>query len=96
MLFETNTLRMITPLYPNEGDRYNELVDEDAWSSIIKNIYNIIGHKEDYINPTAYGELSWQSVKSYDTDSEDSMERWKNKLYEVSTRRCVKITRAMH
>jgi hypothetical protein len=33
--------------------------------------------REDYINPTIDGELSWRSVKSYDMDSEDAMERWK-------------------
>jgi hypothetical protein len=37
------------------------------------------------MNPTMDGELSCRSVKSYDTDSKDAIERWKNKLYEVST-----------
>jgi hypothetical protein len=35
-------------------------MDEDAQSSVIENIYKIIGHKEDYINPTIDGELSWR------------------------------------
>jgi hypothetical protein len=87
MYFEMDTLCDV-PLDLNEGDRYNEPVNEDAQSSIIENIYQITGHREDYINPTVDGELSWRSVKSYDIDSEDAMERWKNKLYEVSTRRC--------
>jgi hypothetical protein len=30
MSFEIDTLHMITPLDPNEGDKYNEPVDEDA------------------------------------------------------------------
>jgi hypothetical protein len=72
------------------------LVDEDAQSSIIENIYKITGHREDYVNPTVDGELSWRSMKSYDTDSDDAMERWKNKLYEVSTRRCTHITTEVH
>ena len=55
--FDTDTLHVITPLGPNEGDRYNELVDEDAWSSIIENIYKITRCKEYYINPTVDGEL---------------------------------------
>lgn len=82
---------MIAPLDPNEGDRYNEPIDEDAQSSIIENIYKIIGLKEDYINPTADGELSWSSMKSYDIDLEDTMERWQHKLYEIFTRRCTCI-----
>jgi hypothetical protein len=55
-------------------------VDDDAWSSVIENIYNITGCREDYINPTADGELSWRSIKSYDIDSEDAMEIWKKKV----------------
>jgi hypothetical protein len=53
-------------------------------------------HREDYVNPTTDGELSWRSVHSYDTDSEDAMDRWKNKLYEVSTyggHQCLKMLR---
>jgi hypothetical protein len=60
MSFETDTLCMIAPLDPNEGDMYNEPVDEDAQSSVIENIYNITGCREDYINPTTDGELSWE------------------------------------
>jgi hypothetical protein len=38
MSFETNTLRMISPLDPYEGDRYNDSVDEDEEISVIENI----------------------------------------------------------
>jgi hypothetical protein len=76
MSFETYTLCIITPLDLNEGDIYNEPVDEDERISVIENIYKITGPMEDYINPTIDGELSWQSIKSYDTDSEYAMERW--------------------
>jgi hypothetical protein len=90
MSFETDSLGIITPLYPNEGNKYNKLVDEDAQSSIIENIYKITWCREDYINPIVYGKLSWRRVKSYDIDLEDVMERWKVKLYEFYTRRCAK------
>lgn len=59
MSFETDTLHAVTPLNPYEGDQYNELVEEDAQSSIIENIYNITRHREDCINPTTDGRLSW-------------------------------------
>jgi hypothetical protein len=95
MSFETNTLRVVVPLYPYEGDCYNGLVDEDAWSSIIENIYKATGCREDYINPITNGELRWRSVKYYDMDSKDSMERWKNKIYEVSRHKCVWIMKAV-
>jgi hypothetical protein len=57
MSFETNTLHVFAPLDTYEGYMYNEPMDEDAWSSIIDNIYKIAGHREDYINPTIDGEL---------------------------------------
>jgi hypothetical protein len=83
MYFETNTLHVIVPLDANEGDNYNEPVNEDDQSSIIENIYQTTGHIEDYINPTVDGELSWTSVKSYDTYSKYATERRKNKLYSL-------------
>jgi hypothetical protein len=69
MSFEIDTLHVIMPLDPNEGDIYNNIMNEDAHSSIIENIYNIIGHGEDYINATSDGELSWIRVHSNDIDS---------------------------
>jgi hypothetical protein len=40
--------------------------------------------------------MSWRSVFSYDTYSKDSLEIWKNKLYEDSTRICTRITKEVH
>jgi hypothetical protein len=88
MSFEIDTLHVIVPLDAHEGDIYNELVNDDAQSSIIENIYTITGCREYYVNTMVDGEMSWRSVHSYDTDLENSMERWKNKIYDVSTRRC--------
>jgi hypothetical protein len=64
---------VIAPLDPYEGDIYNEMIDEDVQSSIIENIYNIMGCREYYFNPTTNGELSWRSVKSHDYDLDDAM-----------------------
>lgn len=75
MPFEIDMLCMIAPLYLNESVRYNEIVNEDVQSSIIENIYQITGCREDYINSIIDGELSWRSVKSYNTNSEDAIER---------------------
>jgi hypothetical protein len=58
MSFEIDTLHMVAPLDPYEGNQYNEPVDEDAHSSVIENIYKITRCKEDYINPTIDGELA--------------------------------------
>jgi hypothetical protein len=64
------------PIYPYEGDRYNDPINKDVWSSIIENIYKITGHREDYVNPTTDEELSWSSFRSYDTYSKDALDRW--------------------
>jgi hypothetical protein len=74
MSFEFDTVRVVAPIYPYEGDHCNELVNEDAQSLRVENIYKVMGCKEDYINPTANKELSWRSVKSYDTDSKDALD----------------------
>jgi hypothetical protein len=68
MSFEMDTLCTVTLLDPYEGDIYNEPIDEDAQSFVIENIYKITKHMEDNINPTTNGELSWRSVKSYDSN----------------------------
>jgi len=96
MSFETYTLHVVTLVDPYEKDRYNEAVDEDAQRSVIENIYKITGKKEDYINRSIDGELIWRSVKYYDTDSVEAMEKWKNNLYKVSTRRCAHISVEEH
>jgi hypothetical protein len=67
MSFEIDTLHVVSPLDPYEGYRYNDPINEEAWILVIKNIYKITRCNDDYINPTVDGELSWRSVKSYDT-----------------------------
>jgi hypothetical protein len=74
--FGIDTFHIIAPLDLKESDIYNELMNEDAQSSTIENIYNIIGHMEDYVNPTTDGELRWISVFSCDIDLKDAMDLW--------------------
>jgi hypothetical protein len=95
MSFEIYPLRIIASLDLNEGEKNNEPMNEDVYISIIKNIYNIMGCREYYINPTTDGELRWRIVHSYDKNSEEAMERWQNNIYEVSTKRCAQITKTM-
>jgi hypothetical protein len=52
--------------------------------------------QHDYIYPTNDGNLSWKSANACSSDSEESLENWKNKMYEVSTRRCARLTREVH
>jgi hypothetical protein len=61
----------------------------------IGQLYRTTTHDEDYINPNADGILSWQSINSCATDSDTSLENWKQRLHEVSTRICARIDRAV-
>jgi hypothetical protein len=39
------------------------------------------------------GNLSWRSDSASSLDSEEALENWQNKMYEVSTWRCAILTR---
>jgi hypothetical protein len=41
---------------------------------------------DDYVNPIAEGILSWQSISSYASDLEESLENWQKILHELSKR----------
>jgi hypothetical protein len=51
---------------------------------------------DDYVNLTADGALSWRSISSCVSDSEEGLEHWQQRMHEVSTRRCARITRSLH
>jgi hypothetical protein len=46
------------------------------------------GMKEDYINPTVDGSVSWRSIQSADKYSELEFDSWKQGSYEIFSRRC--------
>jgi hypothetical protein len=58
MKFEGDGLRFIAPLDPDEGQRYTEPIKEEDCAYEIENIYKLIVRQQDYINPTADGNLS--------------------------------------
>jgi hypothetical protein len=76
---------------PTKGRRYVELTKEKE----IDNLYNGTTWMDDYVNPTVDGALSWQSISSCASDSEEALENWQQKLHEVSTRICAHITYAL-
>ena len=51
--------------------------------------------RDNCINPTTDGKLSWQTVSSCTSNSGNTLENWQNRLHEVSMRRCARITRSM-
>jgi hypothetical protein len=93
MTFETYGLRVISPLYSDEGQRYTEPIKEEDRAYELENIYKLASRKQDYINPMTDGNLSWQSDNACSSDSEEALENWKNKIYGISTRRCARLTR---
>jgi hypothetical protein len=61
MTFERVVLRVISPLDPDEGPRYTEPIREEDHAFELENIYKLTARQQDYINPTADGNLSWRS-----------------------------------
>jgi hypothetical protein len=59
MMFEGYGLRFITPLDPDEGQRYTEPIREEDRTYELENIYKLTTRQQDYINPTVDGNLSW-------------------------------------
>ena len=83
MTFEGKGLRVVIPLDPSQGKRYTEtLKDEDQ--DVLDQIYNITAKEEDYEDPHVEG---WEFGSSCMTDSEDDLESWQNRLYELQEHR---------
>ncbi len=94
MTFEGKGLRVIVPLDPLQGERYTEpLKDEDQ--DVLDHIYNITANEEDYVNPTAEGVIEWQCDSSCMTDSDEGLENWQSRLYELHGHRCARITKSI-
>jgi hypothetical protein len=93
MRFERYGLRVITPLYPDEGPQYTDPIREEDHAYELENIYKLTTKHQDYINPISDGNMSWRSDNTCSSDSEEVLENWKNHMYEVSTRRCARLTR---
>jgi hypothetical protein len=94
--FEGNGLKFIAPLVPDEGHRYAEPIREEDHAYELYNIYKLTTRQQDYINPTTDGNLSWQCESACSLDSKEALENWQNKMYEVSTWRCARLTREVH
>ena len=69
MTFENQDVRVISPMEPQEGWRYIELVKDEVRRSW-DHAYNI---SKDYIHPTVNGEIGWCSTSSASSDSEDDL-----------------------
>ena len=86
-------MRVVAPIDPLEGKRYVKPVYSEGQGDYLDHIYNVTYLKYDYINSTMNGNLSWRSTSSCTSDLGKALENWKNRLHEVSMRRCAKNTR---
>ena len=89
-------MQVVSPLDPKEGYRYLEPMRDDIENEEIENIYSITWHKEYYVNPTTYGDISLCNICSFDIDSKEDMEGCRDNLYEFSSRRCTRIIKSPH
>ena len=72
--FEDDEMRVVAPLDPLEGQRYVEPVVNEGKGDHLDNIYNVTALKEDYINPSVDGNLSWRCVSSCMSNSGEQLE----------------------
>lgn len=95
MTFEDNKIRVIAPLDPEDGPRYIEPIREEDESKELENIYKVTARQQDYINPTVDGKLSWRSISSCTSESDEALENWQTRLHEVSMCRCARTTKSL-
>ena len=93
--FEDKEMRVVSPIDPLEGQRYVEPVYNEGQGDYLDQIHNVTAMQEDYTNPKEYENLSWICTSSCTSDSGEALERWKNRLHEVSMRRCARVTRSV-
>jgi hypothetical protein len=72
MIFEVGELKFIAPLDSTKGKRYIE----PSKGNEIEILYNMIVLIHDYVNPILDGALSWRSISSCVSNSEEVLEHW--------------------
>ena len=95
MTFEGNGLRVIIPLDPSQGERYTEPLRDEGEQDTLDHIYNITATDADYVEPNTDGVMDWQCDNSCMSDSDDGLENWQQRLYELHGHRCAQITQSL-
>lgn len=80
IIFENNALRVVIPLDPAKGTYYTEPVCDDDGDRELDCIYQLTAWNVDRVKPTTDGWLSWDRDCSCTSDSDEEVERWKNRL----------------
>jgi hypothetical protein len=84
--------RVVAPLDPSYCERYVEPVLDSVLEDDVNQLYRLTVREEDYVNPTTDGVLIWRSINSNMSYSDTGVEKWQQRLHEVSTRRCARVT----
>lgn len=95
MIFEKKELRVIVPLDSAEGVRYTEPFWDYYEEDDIEKIYKLTVWDKDWINPMTYGWITWEKENSCNSDSDEELEHWQNRLQEVSSLRCNRLTKSI-
>ena len=74
MTIEGHNIRIIVPLDPSKGLRYREPICETEETKEANDLYKMTTTKDDYIDPTIDGTLSWCYASSFTSDSYQGME----------------------
>jgi hypothetical protein len=70
MTFEADGIKVVKPLDPYVGPRYIEPTNNNMEGEDLDQLYTITeGTRDNYINPTTDGSVSWRSIQSVDKDS---------------------------
>jgi len=88
MVFEKNEHQVIVSLDPTKGAQYTKPNHNYYEDEEIENIYKLTAGNEDWINPNADRRISREKDSSCQSDSDEELENWHNRLHEVSTLRC--------
>ena len=62
--FEDSKIRVVVPIDPREEHIYVDPINSEGQGDYLDHICNVMYSKDDYINPTVDGKLSWRSVRS--------------------------------
>lgn len=84
MIFEKKSLRVVVPLDPEEGSRYMEPVRDNKSDDDLECIYKITAREQDWVNTTD-DRILWERKSSCTSNSDEEIERWQNRLHEVTT-----------
>ena len=95
VVIEDDEMRVVSPIDPLEGQIYVKPVYIEGKGEYLDQIYNSTALKDDYINRTVDGNLSWRSNSSCTSYSGEALENWKNRSHEVSMQRRTRVTHSV-